>query len=78
MNPIESIPSKQPHFTMEQYDLILNNHEAVGRATRSTIGSTGLEPQKLTWQAETLPLGHQLHVFLEPKNSGSILVEDNI
>ena len=48
MNPIEPIPSKQPHFTMEQYDLILNNHEAVGRATRSTIGSTGLEPQKLT------------------------------
>ena len=31
MNPIESIPSKQPHFTMEQYVLILNNHEAVGR-----------------------------------------------
>ena len=48
MNPIEPIPSKQPHFTMEQYDLILNNHEAVGRATRSAIGSTGLEPQKLT------------------------------
>ena len=57
MDPIESIPSKQTHFTIEQYDLILNNHEAVG-PYQELNWSTSLELQMLDWQAETLPLGH--------------------
>ena len=73
MDPIESISSKQTHFTMEQYDLILNNHVAVG-LYQELNWSTGLEPQILDWQAETLPLGHQLNVSYEYWIFSTILV----
>ena len=57
MNPIESIPSKQPHFTMEQHELILNNHKAVGRHQEYNWIHRPWTPEaKLTsWDSTTRP-----------------------
>ena len=57
MNPIESIPSKQPHFTMEQHELILNNHKAVGRHQEYNWIHRPWTPEaKLTsWNSTTRP-----------------------